>query len=155
MASSPSSFLRQPFKVLRTKVTTSFRNLKNNPEEKRAIARDIGMAIGVTAGMLAFCEYFYQITLCIGPSMEPTFDTDGELAILDKFSLNILGRRIQKGEVVVAVCKTDPTKRVCKRILALENELVVREQLFGPPTYTVVPPGHVYLKGDNPFNSTG
>lgn len=119
-------------------------------------AREVGEVVGVCAIVYGFTEYVYQVTLCIGPSMEPTFDTDGELAVLEKYSLLPLWYKpIRKGEVVVSMCPTNKDKRVCKRILALENELVVREQLFGPPTYTIVPPGHVFLKGDNPYNSTG
>jgi inner membrane protease subunit 1 len=118
--------------------------------------REVVEVVGTCAVVYGFTEYGYQVTLCIGPSMEPTFDTDGELAVLEKYSLLPLWNNpIRKGEVVVATCPTNIEKRVCKRVLALENELVVREQLFGPTTYTIVPPGHVYLKGDNPYNSTG
>ena len=115
---------------------------------------DIKIFVGATSAIFFYQQFIGQLTLCIGPSMEPTFDQHGETAYVQKLPY-ILGKKFEKGNVVVAVCPTDPKKRICKRVAAVENEVIIEEQ--GPGAYVMirVPPGHYYLRGDNPNNSTG
>lgn len=102
--------------------------------------------------------YVGNVTLCIGPSMIPTFKTNGDLVYVDMFSSKILNRGFKKGDVVIAICPYDADKTVCKRIAALPGEVVcVRHEGhdgYFSQTYNVVPQGHVWLLGDNAANST-
>jgi signal peptidase I len=107
----------------------------------------------VTIGAVTY--FVGRVSHNVGPSMEPTLATEGETTLLDRFSHVILQQPYRKGDVVVSVCPLTQSKVVCKRILAVEGDVVVQEQLFGPPTFVVVPPGQVYLKGDNPYQSRG
>ncbi len=53
-----------------------------------------------------------SVTVCSGPSMLPTINNDGDVAIIDRFSPYVLGRAYRKGDVVVSICPNDPNK--CK-----------------------------------------
>lgn len=98
-------------------------------------------------------QYGFSLTTCIGPSMEPTFNTSGDLVLVDKFSYTILGKRYEKGDVVIAICPYDNDKTVCKRIAATEGETITSEYK-GRQFKTCIPDGHVWLLGDNSLNST-
>lgn len=87
-----------------------------------------------------------------------------------------LGLGIRLGDVVVAVSPNDPLRTVCKRVLGMPGDTVLldpREGMDGtdaaaslhdPALATMirmqtartvtVPPGHVWLAGDNLANST-
>jgi len=49
-------------------------------------------------------------SICIGPSMLPTLDKDGQLVLIDKFSYKVLGTDYKVGDVVVSRAKEDPSK---------------------------------------------
>mmetsp|Transcript_5587 Transcript_5587/g.5776 ORF Transcript_5587/g.5776 Transcript_5587/m.5776 type:complete len:165 (+) Transcript_5587:83-577(+) len=118
----------------------------------------------VTWNVTKFCcilhfgtTYVGNVTLCVGPSMVPTFDEKGDLVVVDCFSQKILHRSYQQGDVVISVCPYDPEKTICKRIVALPGDTVsVQKKEYGQirDTITTVPRGHVWLQGDNPLNST-
>ena len=87
--------------------------------------------------------------------MEPTIPENGQYAIFDRFSYRIKDKPFCKGDVVIAVCPTDPNRRICKRIEGVEKDIVCVSHHHHPfPLVTEVPAGHVYLCGDNPGNST-
>ena len=60
---------------------------------------------------------------CTGPSMLPTFNQRGDVALLEH--LSVLAERIEVGDVVVARSVQNPRHNVCKRVLGLEGDRVV------------------------------
>ena len=113
-----------------------------------------------------------SMTVCIGPSMIPTMKQDGDVVITQSFTHRVLGRPYQTGEVVICQCPYDPTKTVCKRIVAIEGDVIdpqgdthhrhqdwsfwkVADHNAGGrfSDKMVIPPGHVWLRGDNSKNS--
>lgn len=69
-------------------------------------------------------NYFVDFTLCTGPSMLPTVNTDGDIAVIDIFSYTLSGRKYERGDVIVSVCPYDANKRVCKRITATAGDAI-------------------------------
>jgi len=98
--------------------------------------------------------YGIGFTKCVGPSMMPTFDEKGDYLLIDNFSYRVLSKPYKSGDVVICICPYDATKSVCKRITATSGEPVVVRQNAYVQEIAVVPPGHVWLAGDNPHNST-
>lgn len=93
--------------------------------------------------------------------MLPTFNARGDVVLLESASRRL--GRIQRGDVVVAASPTNPRHAVCKRVVGVAGDAVT----VGTPvpgyvpslhatesTALVVPPGHVWLQGDNAANST-
>eukprot|EP00658_Telonema_sp_P-2_P025759 TRINITY_DN20381_c0_g1_i16.p1 TRINITY_DN20381_c0_g1~~TRINITY_DN20381_c0_g1_i16.p1 ORF type:complete len:136 (+),score=11.91 TRINITY_DN20381_c0_g1_i16:149-556(+) len=64
-------------------------------------------------------------------------------------------KQLVRGDVVVARSPTNPVQLVCKRIVGTEGDCIVTSlsSVFGC-SKCVVPPGHVWLAGDNSANST-
>ena len=116
------------------------------------------------------------MTVCVGPSMIPTMKPDGDVVITQSFTHRVLGRPYQTGDVVICQCPYDPNKTVCKRIVATEGDIVdpySKSHSYshhkGWSQWKVVdpnrggngrqdekieiPPGHVWLRGDNSKNS--
>ena len=114
-----------------------------------------GESVGRTLwGLAKFGLYFYgvttyvvDLTLCTGPSMEPTLNANSDLVLLDRVSPRL--GRIATGDIVVADSPTRPGETVCKRVAAVAGERVP-----GSFFADVVPPGCVWLLGDNRRNST-
>lgn len=82
--------------------------------------------------------------------MLPTIN--GEFLVVDNFSYSILNKELHKGDIVICRSPTDKFKLVCKRVAGLEGDLVQRD-IGGIPIPELVPPGHVWLLGDNPSAS--
>ena len=114
-----------------------------------------GESVGRTLwGLAKFGFYFWgvttyvvDLTLCTGPSMEPTLNANSDLVLLDRVSPRL--GRIATGDIVVADSPTRPGEPVCKRVAAVAGERVP-----GSFFADVVPPGCVWLLGDNRRNST-
>ena len=114
-----------------------------------------GESVGRTLwGLAKFGFYFWgvttyvvDLTLCTGPSMEPTLNANSALVLLDRVSPRL--GRIATGDIVVADSPTRPGETVCKRVSA-----VAGERIPGSFFADVVPPGCVWLLGDNRRNST-
>jgi len=114
-----------------------------------------GESVGRTLwGLAKFGFYFWgvttyvvDLTLCTGPSMEPTLNANSDLVLLDRVSPRL--GRIATGDIVVADSPTRPGETVCKRVSA-----VAGERIPGSFFADVVPPGCVWLLGDNCRNST-
>lgn len=88
--------------------------------------------------------------------MLPTFRETGDLVLVDRFMRHIIKRVYSKGDIVIAWAPYDPEKLVCKRIGGCAGDTVKREYKIGNRTIrsdVIVPPGHVWLLGDNPDNS--
>lgn len=70
----------------------------------------------VTDFITTFCV-FHTITqigigysICVGPSMLPTLDKDGQIVLIDKFSYKVLHADYKVDDVVVSRAKEDPSK---------------------------------------------
>ncbi|CAL4177046.1 unnamed protein product, partial [Meganyctiphanes norvegica] len=83
---------------------------------------------------------------CKGPSMEPTIYSE-DILITEHISPRL--NRISRGDVVIARSPNNPRKHICKRVTGLSGEKIK----CGTTTH-IVPRGHVWLEGDNAFNST-
>ena len=120
-----------------------------------------------------------SMTVCVGPSMLPTMKQDGDVVITQSFTHQVLGLPYKAGEVVICQCPYDPNKTVCKRIVATEGDIIhPHSNSRFPPRKDwsmwkdssssngrsgmgrvsgrdeiQIPPGHVWLRGDNSENS--
>ncbi|KAJ8600956.1 hypothetical protein CTAYLR_006311 [Chrysophaeum taylorii] len=92
-------------------------------------------------------EYVVEISMCCGPSMLPTLNAAGDIVLMDRISHRF--DRIKTGDVVICKSPTDATQTVCKRVAAVGGEVVP-----GSLRRRTVPPGCIWLLGDNPDNST-
>ena len=100
-------------------------------------------ALNVAAANVGFVMY------CEGPSMEPTIRTAGQYVLYETISLR--QQKLEPGDVVIAVPPYDPRKMVAKRIVGMPGD-VIRAPATNPwQSYRmcIVPPGHVWLQGDN------
>lgn len=98
-------------------------------------------------------ECLCELTVCVGPSMMPTFNPSGDVALVERMvSCTMVRQRpIRKGDVVIAKSVQNPRQSVCKRVLGLEGDVVCMD---GDGHCVRVPKGHVWLQGDNVLNST-
>ncbi|KIO19266.1 hypothetical protein M407DRAFT_83014 [Tulasnella calospora MUT 4182] len=108
------------------------------------------------------------ITNVRGRSMQPTFNPDSnqlfsDVVLLDRASTSpwitwygqyfgIWRPKFERGDVIVLRSPDDPTKRIIKRIVATEYE-VVKTLPPHPDPVVQVPQGHVWVEGDEPFHS--
>jgi inner membrane protease subunit 1 len=104
-------------------------------------------------------EFIFDFYLLEGESMLPTFDSYGNIVIVDKITSNnfliklIYGesqkRTYKRGEIV---CLNNPTTidgKICKRIVHLEGD----EVKLRNGNKITIPNNHVWVEGDNKENS--
>ncbi|CAI5463610.1 unnamed protein product [Closterium sp. Yama58-4] len=111
-----------------------------------------------------FTNYVMDVTMCMGPSMLPTLNAAGDVVLLEHITPAL--HALKPGDIVVAKSPSNPRMMVCKRIVAMEGHevhamppaaprgMVIGGRSRHAETHTVVPRGHVWLQGDNLFNST-
>ncbi|KAG2177280.1 hypothetical protein INT43_007937 [Umbelopsis isabellina] len=113
-----------------------------------------------------------ELTYCMGPSMLPTFNMDGDIVAIEHLSKKF--KKLTVGDVVVCISPVNPGRAVCKRILGMVTEMYIKagDHVCEDPTlvekerkyidvsaylfaFTIdaVPDGHVWLSGDNLSNS--
>lgn len=81
--------------------------------------REVGAVLSSFARFAgaAFCfSQAVDTVKCVGPSMLPTLNRDGDIVLLDKLTPRV--RRLTRGEVVIAKSVSNPRHTVCKRIIA-------------------------------------
>ncbi|GLE03259.1 hypothetical protein PINS_up019185 [Pythium insidiosum] len=90
---------------------------------------------------------------CVGPSMLPTLNRDGDIVLVDKLTPRV--RPFERGEVVISKSVSNPRHTVCKRIIAMEGDTVcVRPRYSSSEVeFHRIPRGHVWLEGDNKHDS--
>jgi signal peptidase I len=215
--------------------TFSSRTLRIYLDELRWIPSILGRLAAAFTTLYMFSEYGIALTLCEGPSMNPTIRPYGELILIDRFSprwrgidggcvgadrakasrmrqdswrksckqqeqaasgsnengpvtstdlyqwheprvpvnelppagawgrlLNQVSTGISVGDVVV-VQHPDREGTVCKRVLGLPGDFVIKPPASmrsnrnrGPnyqPGLLVIPDGHIWIEGDNSMNS--
>ena len=105
------------------------------------------------AAAYLFREHVGEVTVCVGPSMMPTFNPKGDIALVEHVSVS--KRNISVGDVVIAHSMQSPRQVVCKRVLGIEGDRVeYMDDQSSAVVVVVVPKGHVWLQGDNLENST-
>jgi inner membrane protease subunit 1 len=121
-------------------------------------------------------QYALHLTITQGPSMMPTLHEMGDVVLVDRLSPRTRAGAIARGDIVVAESAYKRDFVVCKRVLALPGDVVAaarppRQGLFeavgggggggggfggeglADGGLVTVPPGHVWLEGDNPLDS--
>eukprot|EP01023_Acetabularia_acetabulum_P051932 TRINITY_DN5750_c1_g1_i1.p1 TRINITY_DN5750_c1_g1~~TRINITY_DN5750_c1_g1_i1.p1 ORF type:complete len:282 (+),score=27.12 TRINITY_DN5750_c1_g1_i1:131-976(+) len=100
-----------------------------------------------------FIIYIAELTICVGPSMMPTFGTR-MLAVVDHTSMWF--GEIKVGDVILAWAPDNPRKLICKRVLGLGGDVinVPPAHFLGEYQRVRIPPGRMWLQGDNFTNST-
>ena len=94
------------------------------------------------------------MTMCLGPSMLPTFNRSGDVVLMEHVS--VMRNAIETGDVVIAKSPSNPRHTVCKRVLGRGGDVihVPKAGHFGGTMRVEVPTGHLWLQGDNKDNST-
>ena len=96
--------------------------------------------------------YVFELTMCVGPSMLPTFSTAGDIVVVSHV---FRPKNLKKGDIVIALSPTNAGHTVCKRVTGLPGDNVRGRKLPGERMRKlVVPEGRVWLEGDNASNST-
>merc|ERR1711865_168038 len=138
-----------------TPVGTMWRKLagKITPEHWQVFKENAKFFVQVGAAITVFQTYVAELTVCVGPSMLPTFNNHGDVVIFERISAR--SGDITRGDVIVSRSPTNPVQLICKRVVGMEGDSIITNQspTFGCST-CVVPPGHVWLAGDNTANST-
>mmetsp|Transcript_23526 Transcript_23526/g.28982 ORF Transcript_23526/g.28982 Transcript_23526/m.28982 type:complete len:159 (+) Transcript_23526:264-740(+) len=99
-------------------------------------------------------SYVFDVTMCIGPSMLPTFNCAGDIVVVEHITPRF--GTLKVGHVVLANSPTNPKKTICKRIKGFGGDVVKPSKLY-PSQHVAekrIPKGRVWLEGDNPSNST-
>jgi hypothetical protein len=126
----------------------------------RPIKRFVISVVGGVCVYYTVTGYMMDFTICIGPSMTPTFPSDGSIAIINKWKTKLEDRKFEEGDVVV--CRTGRLSKkhrkmkkfVCKRIAAVEGQVVQsRISFFSLPMTSKIGKGKAFLCGDNLNNS--
>lgn len=99
-------------------------------------------------------SYGMEVTMCLGPSMLPTFNYRGDVVLMERVS--VFANGVNRGDVVISKSPNNPKHTVCKRVLGKEGDhiQVPKAGNFGGELVVKVPKGHVWLQGDNANNST-
>ncbi|OQR80812.1 hypothetical protein ACHHYP_17147 [Achlya hypogyna] len=105
---------------------------------------------GLLIGSGAYClkTLVGDIILGLGPSMTPTIP-DGTILLVDRLSLR--WKPVKAGDVILAHSPVKANASMCKRVIALEGQVVKRRPVAGATeedTITI-PPGHIWVEGDN------
>ncbi|KAF9783029.1 LexA/Signal peptidase [Thelephora terrestris] len=104
---------------------------------------------------IAFAHYGYTIKYVCGRSMQPTFNPDSsagrDLVLFDRVSTKIR-HEYRRDDVVAIRSPINPRLELVKRIIALPGDTVKTLPPY-PIEEVVVPPGHVWVEGDEPFRS--
>lgn len=82
--------------------------------------RELGAVLSSFARFagVSFCLLQVADTVkCVGPSMLPTLNLDGDIVLLDKLTPRV--RALDRGEVVIAKSVSNPRHTVCKRIIGV------------------------------------
>ena len=98
--------------------------------------------------------YGMEVTMCLGPSMLPTFNHRGDVVLMERVSVLLDG--VENGDVVISRSPANPKHTVCKRVLGRQGDHIEVPTAgnFGGSLRVKVPKGHLWLQGDNKDNST-
>ncbi|GJQ09605.1 hypothetical protein GpartN1_g1396.t1 [Galdieria partita] len=98
-------------------------------------------------------KYGVEASVCVGPSMEPTLNAQGDIVIFEHISPR--WGTLQPGDVVVAKSPSNPHSYICKRVKVVgDKPFSSRFWKYRQRTPQYVPRGYIWLQGDNADNST-
>ncbi|KZT66011.1 LexA/Signal peptidase [Daedalea quercina L-15889] len=119
----------------------------------RTLSRALYPLVWLPTGIV-FTQFFYTVKSVNGRSMQPTLNPDTspwrDLVVFDRFSIRTL-RKYERGDVVALSSPLD-SKLLVKRIVALGGDAVKTLPPY-PDAEVHIPPGHVWVEGDEPFHS--
>ncbi|KAI6661133.1 Mitochondrial inner membrane protease subunit 1 [Oopsacas minuta] len=95
-------------------------------------------------------EYVAEPTFLEGPSMKPTINKNHkiEVAVFEKISVR--KERLKVGDVVTAKHPYYNGMRICKRLMGMEGDRILKtDPNTNKMEMVIVPKGHVWLEGDN------
>ncbi|GMY37877.1 mitochondrial inner membrane protease subunit 1-like [Fagus crenata] len=98
--------------------------------------------------------YLCTVALAYGPSMLPTFNLTGDLFLSER--LSVWFGKVGPGDIVLVRSPENPRKVMAKRLLGMEADsvtYVVDPKNSDKCETIVVPKGHVWVQGDNIYNS--
>ncbi|TCD67673.1 Arginyl-tRNA--protein transferase 1 [Steccherinum ochraceum] len=135
----------RPFSLLRQ---TWGRAKDYHPVARWTLSTLVWLPIGIV-----FTETFYTVKTVSGRSMQPTLNPDSSLArdvvVFDRWSI-VLGNW-KRGDVVALLSPSDQ-KLIVKRLVALPGDTVKTLPPY-PDQEVVIPEGHAWVEGDEPFRS--
>ncbi|XP_066338449.1 mitochondrial ATP-independent inner membrane protease subunit 1a-like [Miscanthus floridulus] len=99
-------------------------------------------------------QHLCSLAFVRGPSMLPAMNLAGDVVAVDRVSARL--GRVAPGDVVLMISPEDPRKSVAKRVVGMQGDSVT--YLVDPGNSdasktVVVPQGHVWVQGDNPYAS--
>jgi signal peptidase I len=103
----------------------------------------------VVSFLWLFERHVLSMTLAQGPSMQPTLRAQGDVLLLDR-AYPSPAQPLARGDVVVCDSSYQEHYSIVKRVVGLPGDELLRPEWAAP---YVVPPGHVWLEGDNAANS--
>ncbi|KDP37938.1 hypothetical protein JCGZ_04581 [Jatropha curcas] len=99
--------------------------------------------------------YICTVALTYGPSMLPTLNLTGDLVLAERISPRI--GKVGHGDIVLVESPIKPKRVVTKRVIGMEGDRIsyIVDPANSDETKTVVvPKGHVWVEGDNKYDST-
>ncbi|KAL5707540.1 hypothetical protein ACHQM5_018431 [Ranunculus cassubicifolius] len=102
-----------------------------------------------------FNQYICTPGLTTGPSMLPTQSPTNEIVLVERLSTRL--GRIAPGDIVFVRSPENPRKIITKRVTGIEGDQVrylEDPNVKGRYKTVIVPQGHVWVEGDNVYNST-
>lgn len=101
----------------------------------------------------AISKYGAFISKVSGPSMFPTFSGQGDIVLVD--ATTRWNDTIKPGDIVICSRPVDPSENIIKRVTAVADEVVVvyPDRDHADIRRVQVPPGHIWIQGDNPTHS--
>lgn len=104
---------------------------------------------------VGFTQYFYTVKTIRGRSMQPTFNPDtsawNDVIIFDRFSVNS-GKPILRGDIVSLRDPIRYKRTIVKRVVAVSGDVVKTLPPYLQPE-VLIPEGHIWVEGDEPFHS--
>ncbi|GAA5869737.1 hypothetical protein JCM1840_000575 [Sporobolomyces johnsonii] len=122
----------------------------------RKAGRNVVTLVQVLCAVHLFNEHVAEIRPCTGASMYPTLPHTGTFVLHSALALRL--SPLDRGNLVTAISPLNPSHQVLKRVIGLPGDTVCvdpsGERRKPEVEWCKVPPGHVWLAGDNASNST-
>lgn len=132
-----------------------FKKAPENSSDRLTAARAFGLTVLAAAATLHTVRSLLVDFVAVdGPSMLPTFNEHGDVVLCEKLTAKT---DLRVGDVVIVKSADRPQLLLCKRVAGLPNQpyrVVQRSTYLGDvEAERVIPPGHLWLRGDNPDRS--
>ncbi|KAF8845259.1 LexA/Signal peptidase [Paxillus ammoniavirescens] len=114
-------------------------------------------AVNLACLLHLFKENVGSPCLTYGPSMLPTFESTGEIAIESIISHRLAPQSLARGELISLKSPINPNRIICKRVIGLPGDTICVDPtgLKAPTTeHVFIPKGHIWIAGDNTSCST-